>query len=148
MLDRSLRKSDSRDNSVYECDLILINQPNETGHIYPQDMIEEILNGFLFNGDHNLPQPGTFYDNSCYGEAIDLAKVSHNLTGLEVSYNRDNELVLCATLRLLNTPAGEIAKGILDFGGTLYGTLRGIGEVDSIGKISKYHIVQVSIDIS
>jgi hypothetical protein len=72
--------------------------------------------------------------------SINLNNVSHAIT--EISMNGNNAI---GKMKLLNTPAGNIAKAILEGNVRLGVSSRGTGNVDERGEVSDFSMVTVDI---
>ena len=72
--------------------------------------------------------------------SINLANVSHAIT--EVRMDGKNAL---GKMKLLNTPSGNIAKGLIEGGVRLGVSSRGTGNVNESGNVSDFSFVTVDI---
>lgn len=72
--------------------------------------------------------------------SIDLKNVSHLIT--EIWVEGKNAVGKC---KILNTPMGNIAKGLLDGGVRLGVSSRGTGNVTNEGKVSDFNFVTIDI---
>jgi hypothetical protein len=72
--------------------------------------------------------------------SINLANVSHAIT--EIRMDGDNAV---GKMKLLNTPAGNIAKAIIEGGVRLGVSSRGTGNVNETGNVSDYSFVCMDI---
>jgi len=72
--------------------------------------------------------------------SINLANVSHAIT--EVRMDGNNAV---GKMKLLNTPSGNIAKGLIEGGVRLGVSSRGTGNVNESGKVSDFAFVTVDI---
>lgn len=112
--------SDGKKKTVLEGIFLQAGIQNRNGRVYRPDVMEREVNSYTLShiqknrayGELNHPQ----------GPTINLDRVSHMVTELK----RDgNNWIGKATL--LETPMGLIAKGILEGGGTLGTSSRGLG---------------------
>lgn len=91
---------------------------------------EHIKNGHYIMGELNHPD----------SLSINLANVSHAIT--EIRMDGTNAVGKC---KLLNTPMGNIAKGILEGGIKLGVSSRGTGNVTNEGQVSDFNFVTIDI---
>lgn len=111
---------------------------NGNGRIYPtseiakavQECQEKIRTGNFIMGELNHPDSLT----------INLANVSHAIT--EIKMSGDNAI---GKMKLLNTPAGQIAKAIIDGGVRLGVSSRGTGNVNESGDVADFSFVTMDI---
>jgi hypothetical protein len=111
---------------------------NGNGRVYPvneiQRAVEEcqgrIKAGNFIMGELNHPDTLT----------INLANVSHAIT--EIAMDGNNAV---GKMKLLNTPAGNIAKGIIEGGVRLGVSSRGTGNVNEGGDVSDFSFVTMDI---
>jgi hypothetical protein len=111
---------------------------NGNGRVYPLAEIakavesakERIKSGHYILGELNHPDTLT----------INLANVSHCIT--ECSMDGNNAV---GKMKLLNTPAGNIAKGLIEGGVRLGVSSRGTGNVNEGGGVSDFAFVTVDI---
>jgi len=111
---------------------------NGNGRVYPLQEIqnavkscqEKIEQGNYILGELNHP------DNL----SIDLANVSHAIT--EISMDGNNAV---GKMKLLNTPSGNIAKGIIEGGVRLGVSSRGTGSVNESGEVKDFMFVCMDI---
>lgn len=111
---------------------------NGNGRVYPLAEItkavesaqEKIKSGHYILGELNHPDTLT----------INLANVSHCIT--ECSMDGNNAV---GKMKLLNTPAGNIAKGLIEGGVRLGVSSRGTGNVNEGGGVSDFAFVTVDI---
>ena len=91
---------------------------------------EQIKNGHYIMGELNHPD----------SLSINLAYVSHAIT--EIRMDGTNAVGKC---KLLNTPMGNIARGILEGGIKLGVSSRGTGNVTNEGNVSDFNFVTIDI---
>lgn len=111
---------------------------NGNGRIYPVNEIsravsecqDKIKKGQFIMGELNHPDT----------LSINLANVSHAIT--EISMVGDNAV---GKMKLLNTPAGQIAKAIIEGGVRLGVSSRGTGNVNESGDVSDFSFVTMDI---
>jgi hypothetical protein len=101
-------------------------QKNRNGRIYPKPVMEGAVNKYVTEqvskgravGELNHPE----------GPTVNLDKVSHKIDNLEW---KGNDVVGEATI--LETPMGQIVKGLLDGGVKLGVSTRGMGSLENRG---------------
>ena len=111
---------------------------NGNGRNYPLSEIsravdeaaKRISEGHFILGELNHPDVLT----------INLANVSHAIT--EVRMDGNNAM---GKMKLLNTPSGNIAKGLIEGGVRLGVSSRGTGNVNESGKVADFSFVTVDI---
>lgn len=91
---------------------------------------KRLMEGDLICGELNHPDTLT----------IDLKNVSHAITELRI--DGSNALGKC---KILPTPVGQIAKGLLEGGIRLGVSSRGTGNVDDTGMVSGFELVTIDI---
>lgn len=111
---------------------------NGNKRVYPLNEITravELIRGRITEGHYvcgELNHPDTL--------SINLANVSHAIT--EIKMDGANAVGKC---KLLNTPMGNIAKGLLEGGIKLGVSSRGTGNVTNEGYVSDFNFVTVDI---
>ena len=95
-----------------------------------QESQEKIKAGMYIMGELNHPDT----------LSINLANVSHAIT--EIRMDGENAL---GKMKLLNTPAGQIAKAIIEGGVRLGVSSRGTGNVNEGGDVSDFSFVTMDI---
>ncbi len=111
---------------------------NGNGRVYPVDEItaavttaaSRINEGHYILGELNHPDV----------LSINLANVSHAIT--EIRMDGDNAI---GKMKLLNTPSGNIARGLIEGGVRLGVSSRGTGNVNESGSVSDFSFVTVDI---
>lgn len=111
---------------------------NGNGRVYPVEEIsaavttaaKRITEGHYILGELNHPDVLN----------INLANVSHAIT--EIRMDRNNAM---GKMKLLNTPSGNIAKGLIEGGVRLGVSSRGTGNVNEGGNVSDFSFVTVDI---
>lgn len=117
-------------------------QKNRNGRIYPKAILESAVDRYVKEyvskgravGELNHPE----------GPAINLDKVSHRITELRWDKNDVYGKAL-----ILNTPMGNIAKGLLEGGCQLGVSSRGMGSVSQSEGVSKVNddFILATVDI-
>ena len=95
---------------------------NRNGRIYPRGVMEGAVN--KYNTEQVVPGRAVGELNHPEGPTVNLDKVSHKIESLDWS---GNDVVGKATI--LNTPMGEVVKGLLDGGVKLGVSTRGMGSL-------------------
>jgi hypothetical protein len=112
-------------------------EKNGNGRIYPVDEIQKVVEGAMarIKSGESLMGELNHPDNL----SINLANVSHVITELKM----DGSFAI-GKAKILNTPAGNIAKGLLEGGVRLGVSSRGTGNVVE-GNVSDFNLVTVDI---
>ena len=95
---------------------------NRNGRIYPKVILEKALS--KYNVDQESKGRAVGELNHPEGPTVNLDKVSHKINKLEF---QGNDIVGEASI--LNTPMGEVVKGLLDGGVTFGVSTRGMGSL-------------------
>lgn len=95
---------------------------NRNGRVYPRAVMESAVN--KYNQEQVVPGRAVGELNHPEGPTVNLDKVSHKIEKLDWS---GNDVMGKATI--LNTPMGEVVKGLLDGGVKLGVSTRGMGSL-------------------
>ena len=95
---------------------------NRNGRIYPRGVMESAVS--KYNTEQVVPGRAVGELNHPEGPTVNLDKVSHKIESLDW---QGNDVVGKATI--LNTPMGEVVKGLLDGGVKLGVSTRGMGSL-------------------
>ena len=98
------------------------NNKNRNGRIYPREVMSSAIN--KYNRDQVAPGRAVGELNHPEGPTVNLDKVSHKIDNLVLE---GNDVMGKATI--LNTPMGEVVKGLLDGGVKLGVSTRGMGSL-------------------
>lgn len=98
-------------------------QKNRNGRIYPKTVMSQAVN--KYNQDQVIPGRAVGELNHPDGPTVNLDKVSHKIESLEFSGNN-----VMGKATILNTPMGEVVKGLLDGGVKLGVSTRGMGSLE------------------
>ena len=99
------------------------NNKNRNGRIYPREVMKSAIN--KYNRDQVAPGRAVGELNHPEGPTVNLDKVSHKIDNLVLE---GNDVMGKATI--LNTPMGEVVKGLLDGGVKLGVSTRGMGSLE------------------
>jgi len=99
---------------------------NRNGRIYPRDVMESAVD--KYNTEQVVKGRAVGELNHPEGPTVNLDKVSHKIESLDW---RGNDVV--GKARILNTPMGEIVKGLLEGGVNLGVSTRGMGSLQQSG---------------
>ena len=102
------------------------NTKNRNGRIYPTEVMESAVSKYV--GDQVSKGRAVGELNHPEGPTVNLDKVSHKIENLEM---KGNDVVGRATI--LETPMGQIVKGLLDGGVKLGVSTRGMGSLENRG---------------
>ena len=123
-----LTEADEKGNKKYAIEGIFMQaeQKNRNGRIYPRQIMEKALN--KYNGEQVSKGRAVGELNHPDGPTVNLDKVSHKIESLNW---KGNDVVGKATI--LDTPMGQIVKGLLDGGVNLGVSTRGMGSLERRG---------------
>ena len=115
---------------------------NRNGRIYPKPVMEKALGKYMTDQVSKNRAVGEL--NHPDGPTVNLDKVSHKIENLKF---KGNDVVGKATI--LDTPMGEIVKGLLDGGVQLGVSTRGMGSLQQQGNamIVKDDFILNAVDI-
>ena len=99
------------------------NNKNRNGRIYPREVMSSAIG--KYNRDQVAPGRAVGELNHPEGPTVNLDKVSHKIDNLVLE---GNDVMGKATI--LNTPMGEVVKGLLDGGAKLGVSTRGMGSLE------------------
>src|SRR5210317_2560336 len=119
------RKDGSKSYSI-EGVFMSAEQKNRNGRIYPKDVMEGAVNKYNVEQVQKGRAVGEL--NHPEGPTVNLDKVSHKIDSLQWE---GNDVVGKATI--LETPMGQIVKGLLDGGVKLGVSTRGMGSLENRG---------------
>jgi len=102
------------------------NTKNRNGRIYPTEVMESAVGKYV--GDQVSKGRAVGELNHPEGPTVNLDKVSHKIENLEM---KGNDVLGKATI--LETPMGQIVKGLLDGGVKLGVSTRGMGSLENRG---------------
>ena len=97
-------------------------QKNRNGRIYPRPVMEKAVSAY--NTTQVVPGRAVGELNHPEGPTVNLDKVSHKIESLDWSGNN-----VLGKASILNTPMGEVVKGLLDGGVKLGVSTRGMGSL-------------------
>ena len=105
-----------------EGNFLMADEPNRNNRVYPMKILREAVNTYTKNFIESKRSLGELNHNSIPG--VDLTKVSHMITSL-----KENGNYFYGKARILNTPMGKIAQGLIDEGVVLGVSSRALGSV-------------------
>lgn len=105
-----------------EGNFLLANEPNRNNRVYPMEILREAVKIYNNNFISKNRSLGELNHNSVPG--VDLTQVSHIITSLE-----ENGNYFYGKARILNTPMGKIAQGLIDEGVVLGVSSRALGSL-------------------
>ena len=117
-------------------------QKNRNGRIYPKPIMESAVNKYV--GEQVSKGRAVGELNHPEGPTVNLDKVSHKIESLDW---KGNDVVGKATI--LETPMGQIVKGLLDGGVRLGVSTRGMGSLQNNGNamVVKDDFILNAVDI-
>ena len=135
-------KDDGSKNYVIEGIFAQADQKNRNGRIYPKGILEKAIS--KYNKEQVQTQRAVGELNHPAGPIINLDKVSHRIT--ELKWNGNDVM---GKALILDTPNGQIVKGLLDGGVKLGVSTRGMGTLENRGGINmvKEDYVMNTVDI-
>lgn len=105
-----------------EGNFLLANEPNRNNRVYPMEILREAVKTYNNNFISKNRSLGELNHNSVPG--VDLTQVSHIITSL-----KENGNYFYGKARILNTPMGKIAQGLIDEGVVLGVSSRALGSL-------------------
>ena len=135
-------KDDGSKNYVIEGIFAQAEQKNRNGRIYPKGTLEKAVS--KYDKEQVQTQRAVGELNHPAGPIINLDKVSHRIT--ELKWNGNDVM---GKALILDTPNGQIVKGLLDGGVKLGVSTRGMGTLENRGGINmvKEDYVMNTVDI-
>jgi hypothetical protein len=135
-------KDDGSKNYVIEGIFAQADQKNRNGRIYPKGILEKAIS--KYDKEQVQTQRAVGELNHPAGPIINLDKVSHRIT--ELKWNGNDVM---GKALILDTPNGQIVKGLLDGGVKLGVSTRGMGTLENRGGINmvKEDYVMNTVDI-
>ena len=104
-------------------------QKNRNGRVYPKPIMEKAVDKYVTEQVAQKRAVGEL--NHPEGPTVNLDKVSHLITQLEW---KGNDVV--GKAQILDTPMGQIVKGLLEGGVQLGVSTRGMGSLESKGGVN------------
>ena len=98
-------------------------QKNRNGRVYPKQIMESAVNKYVEDQVSKKRAVGEL--NHPEGPTVNLDKVSHLITDLKFEGNN-----VIGKAQILNTPMGQIVKGLLEGGVQLGVSTRGMGSLE------------------
>src|SRR5210317_2540568 len=117
------RKENGDKSFVIEGVFAQSEQKNRNGRIYPKSIMEKAVNKYVTEQVSKKRAVGEL--NHPDGPTVNLDKVSHLITDLRMEGNN-----VMGKARILNTPMGQIVKGLLEGGVQLGVSTRGMGSLE------------------
>ena len=116
------KKENGEKKYVIEGVFAQADKKNRNGRVYPKPILENAVNKYVKEQVKTHRAVGEL--NHPEGPTVNLDKVSHKINKLEF---QGNDIVGEASI--LNTPMGEVVKGLLDGGVTFGVSTRGMGSL-------------------
>src|SRR5210317_764873 len=117
------KKESGEKNYVIEGVFAQADQKNRNGRVYPKPIMESAVDKYVKEQVEKKRAVGEL--NHPEGPTVNLDKVSHLITDLKFE---GNDVV--GKARILNTPMGQIVKGLLEGGVQLGVSTRGMGSLE------------------
>ena len=135
-------KDDGSKKYVIEGIFAQAEQKNRNGRIYPRPILEQAVSKYV--NEQVKTQRAVGELNHPAGPVINLDKVSHRITELKFEGNN-----VMGKALILDTPNGQIVKGLLDGGVKLGVSTRGMGTLEQKNGINmvKEDYVMNTVDI-
>ena len=114
---------------IFTCD-----EPTDNHRTYSRELVEEMIEKV-----QPLIDAGALYGQADQGQSlsVETAEVSHRVTSIEI----DDSGNVLTTVKVLETPQGDIIKALLEQGVKMDLRTRGSGNVDlDTGMISDYEL--------
>ena len=122
-------KADGKKSYVIEGIFMQADQKNRNGRVYPMDVMKSAVDKYM---DEQVSKGRAVGElNHPEGPTVNLDKVSHRITEL----NWDGNNVMGKAL-ILNTPMGQIVKGLMEGGVQLGVSSRGMGSLVRKGDVN------------
>jgi hypothetical protein len=118
-------KEDGSKNYTIEGVFAQAEQKNRNGRIYPKMIMENAVKKYAKEQVATKRAVGEL--NHPEGPTVNLDKVSHLITDLKVE---DNNVM--GKARILDTPMGQVVKGLLEGGVQLGVSTRGMGSLENV----------------
>jgi len=115
-------KVNGKDNLVIEGIFMQADSKNRNGRVYPREILENAVNKYVTEQVNTGRAVGEL--NHPDGPTINLDKVSHKIT--ELKFDGSNVI---GKASILETPMGQIVKGLLEGGVKLGVSSRGMGSL-------------------
>ena len=120
------KNEDSSKNHIIEGIFAMAESKNRNGRIYPRPIMEKAVQKYVSEQVSKGRAVGEL--NHPDGPTINLDKVSHLITELKCEGNN-----VMGKARILDTPMGQIVKGLLEGGVQLGVSTRGMGSLEQRG---------------
>jgi hypothetical protein len=120
------RKEDGSKNHIIEGIFAMAESKNRNGRIYPKAVMENAVKKYVEDQVSKNRAVGEL--NHPDGPTVNLDKVSHLITDLKFEGNN-----VMGKARILDTPMGNIVKGLLEGGVQLGVSTRGMGSLEKRG---------------
>jgi hypothetical protein len=117
------KKEDGTKSHVIEGVFAVAESKNRNGRIYPRGIMENAVNRYVEEQVSKGRAVGEL--NHPDGPSVNLDKVSHKITELKCEGNN-----VMGKARILDTPMGNIVKGLLEGGVQLGVSTRGMGSLE------------------
>ena len=116
-------KENGEKNYVIEGVFAQADQKNRNGRVYPKAIMESAVNKYVDEQVSKKRAVGEL--NHPEGPTVNLDKVSHLITDLKLEGNN-----VVGKAQILDTPMGQIVKGLLEGGVQLGVSTRGMGSLE------------------
>lgn len=117
------KKEDGSKNYVIEGIFAMAESKNRNGRVYPKNIMENAVNKYVTEQVSKNRAVGEL--NHPDGPTVNLDKVSHKITELKFDGNN-----VMGKAQILDTPMGQIVKGLLEGGVQLGVSTRGMGSLE------------------
>ena len=117
------KKENGEKNFIIEGIFAQAEQKNRNGRVYPKTIMENAVNKYVEDQVKKKRAVGEL--NHPEGPTVNLAKVSHLITDLRFEGND-----VMGKAQILDTPMGQIVKGLLEGGVQLGVSTRGMGSLE------------------
>lgn len=106
--------------------IFMQSKPNKNGRLYPMDTLSQETNRYI---NEKVTQKRAFGElGHPKGPQINLDRISHLIESLRIEGNN-----VIGKAKLVDTPMGKIAQGIVESGGQLGMSSRGLGSLKKMG---------------
>lgn len=124
---------------TYTGTILVADQPNRNGRTYSRAAVQQMVDKARMLEGFMLGEIYPDYTATDFG--VKVANASHILENLELQADGS----LKGTVRVLNTPSGEVLRSLLEAGAQVDLRPRGVGNVDEHGNVTDYELISIDV---